>query len=392
MLSNLIIKIFIKDDNISNEKTRTKYGFLAGIVGIVVNLLLFSVKLFVGLLVGSIAVMADAFNNLSDAASSLITILGFKLSTMPPDKEHPFGHGRLEYVSAMIVSFMVIIVGFQFIKSSIERILNPSAVTFELIPFILILISILFKIWLSRFNSVVGNKINSSALKAASFDALGDVITSSCVAISLVSSKFTTFPIDGYIGVIVSLMILYSGYTLVKDTLNPLLGEAPDPELVKGIKDEVLSYEHIIGVHDLIVHNYGPGRIMASIHAEVPSNLSVITIHEVIDKAEKEISKKLKLYLVIHMDPINVDDEEILETENQLLRILNQHPLVKSMHDFRVVGKGEKKNLIFDVVVDSNRKRRTMSDKDLIEDITSMVKEIYPNYNCIITIDEDYLH
>ncbi|WP_027631675.1 cation diffusion facilitator family transporter [Clostridium hydrogeniformans] len=392
MLSNLIIKIFIKDTNVSNEKTRTKYGFLAGIIGIIVNLLLFFVKLFVGLIVGSIAVTADAFNNLSDAASSLITILGFKLSTMPPDKEHPFGHGRLEYISALIVSFMVIIVGLQFTKSSIERILNPTAVTFELIPFILILISIVFKIWLSRFNSVIGNKIDSSALKAASFDALGDVITSSCVAISLISSKFTTFPIDGYIGVIVSLMILYSGYTLVKDTLNPLLGEAPDPVLVKNIKDEVLSYEHIIGVHDLIIHNYGPGRIMASIHAEVPSNLSIITIHEVIDKAEKEVSKKLKLYLVIHMDPINVDDKEVIETENQLLRILNQHTLIKSMHDFRVVGKGEKKNLIFDVVVDSNRKKRTMSDRELIEEITSMVKEIYPNYNCIITIDEDYLH
>lgn len=392
MLSNLIIKIFIKDTNVSNEKTRTKYGFLAGIIGILVNLLLFFVKLFVGLIVGSIAVTADAFNNLSDAASSLITILGFKLSTMPPDKEHPFGHGRLEYISALIVSFMVIIVGLQFTKSSIERILNPTAVTFELIPFILILISIVFKIWLSRFNSVIGNKIDSSALKAASFDALGDVITSSCVAISLISSKFTTFPIDGYIGVIVSLMILYSGYTLVKDTLNPLLGEAPDPVLVKNIKDEVLSYEHIIGVHDLIIHNYGPGRIMASIHAEVPSNLSIITIHEVIDKAEKEVSKKLKLYLVIHMDPINVDDKEVIETENQLLRILNQHTLIKSMHDFRVVGKGEKKNLIFDVVVDSNRKKRTMSDRELIEEITSMVKEIYPNYNCIITIDEDYLH
>ncbi|SFB17990.1 cation diffusion facilitator family transporter [Clostridium frigidicarnis] len=393
MLSKLIIKTFIKDrDSISNEKTRTSYGIVAGVVGIIINALLFIIKLSLGLILGSIAVTADAFNNLSDAASSIITILGFKLANMPADEEHPFGHGRFEYISAMIVSFMVILVGLQFIKSSVGRILSPTPVTFEIISFILILVSILFKIWLSKFNGLIGKKINSAALKAASIDALGDVITSSCVALSLVSSNFTTLPIDGYAGVLVSLMILYSGFGLVKDTLNPLLGEAPDPELVENIKSSVLNYYHILGVHDLIIHNYGPGRIMASIHAEVPCNLSIITIHEVIDRAEKEVSKKLKLYLVIHMDPINVDDKEVLKTEHDLLKILNNHPLIKSMHDFRIVGEGEIKNLIFDVVVDSNKKRKIMSDEELKNDIKSKVKEKFPEYNCVITIDEDYLH
>lgn len=393
MLSKLIIKTFIKDeDSISNEKTRTTYGIVAGVVGIIINALLFIIKLSVGLILGSIAVTADAFNNLSDAVSSIITILGFKLANMPADEEHPFGHGRFEYISAMIVSFMVILVGFQFIKSSVGRILAPTPVNFQIISFVLILVSILFKIWLSRFNGFIGKKINSSALKAASVDALGDVVTSSCVALSLISSEFITLPIDGYVGVLVSLMILYSGFCLVKDTLNPLLGEAPDPELVEDIKSSVLHYDHILGVHDLIIHNYGPGRIMASIHAEVPCNLSIITIHEIIDRAEKEISKKLKLYLVIHMDPINVDDKEVIATEHELLKILNNHPLIKSMHDFRIVGKGEIKNLIFDVVVDSNKKRKLMSDEELKNDIKSKVKEKFPKYNCVITIDEDYLH
>lgn len=393
MLSKLIVNTFIKNkDDYNNEKVRTSYGLLAGIVGIIANLTLFAIKLFVGIVAKSIAVTADAFNNLSDAASSLITIIGFKLSTMPADKEHPFGHGRLEYVSAMIVAFMVMYVGFQFIKSSFERILNPETIVFELIPFILILISILVKIWLGKFNGFVGKTINSSALKASSLDAFGDVITSSCVALSLLASKFTTFPIDGYIGIIVALMILYSGFNLVKETLNPLLGEAPDPELVTNIKESVLSYDLISGVHDLIIHNYGPGKCMASIHAEVPANASIIQIHEIIDKAEKEISDKLNIYLVIHMDPINVDDEDIIEARRDLLEVLNDFPYVLSMHDFRVVGEGNIKNLIFDIVVDSNKKNKMLSDELIKAEIIEKVKIKHPTYNCVITIDEDFLH
>ncbi len=259
MFSKFLVNTFIKNnEDISNEKVRGKYIFLGGLVGIISNLLLFTIKLSVGLITSSIAIMADAFNNLSDASSSIITIVGFKLSDKPADAEHPFGHGRIEYISALIVSFMVMLVGFQFVKSSLERIFNPVYIKFEIIPFVLLLISIFVKVWLSSFNKFVGNKIDSSALKAASVDALGDVFTSSCVVISYLAAKFTSFPIDGYLGTLVALFILYSGFSLTKETLNPLLGEAPDPELVKKIQDMVLSYDNITGVHDLIIHNYGP--------------------------------------------------------------------------------------------------------------------------------------
>ena len=312
MISKLLINTFIKDkDNLQDEKIRGKYGLLGGVVGIIVNFLLFAIKLFSGLVTSSIAIMADSFNNLSDAASSVVTIIGFKMAEKPADAEHPYGHGRMEYLSGLVVAFMVMLVGIQFVKSSFLKILNPEVVTFEIIPFVLLLISIVLKIWLSSFNKTVGNKINSSALKAASVDALGDVFTSSCVAISFLASKFISFPIDGYFGLIVALFIIYSGFTLIKETINPLLGEAPDKELVENIKNMVLSYEEITGVHDLIVHNYGPGRCMASIHAEIPSDIDVMKIHEIIDEAEREISEKLKLYLVIHMDPICVFNEEV---------------------------------------------------------------------------------
>ena len=393
MFSKLLIKTFVKTpENTSDENVRSAYGFLAGVIGIIVNLFLFGVKLTVGMISQSIAVTADAFNNFTDAGSSLVTILGFKLSNMPADEEHPFGHGRIEYLSALVVSAMVMLVGVEFIRSSIERILNPTPVQFEVIPFVLILFSILFKIWLSRFNVLIGKKINSSALKAAGLDALGDVVTSSTVALSLLASKWTSFPIDGYVGVAVALMILYSGFKLTKETLNPLLGEAPDPELVFAIKNEVMSYDNITGVHDLIIHNYGPGKCMCSIHAEVPANMSVVKIHEIIDAAEKEVSEKLNVYLVIHMDPINVDDAEIMETQYELLKILNDHPIVKSMHDFRVVGSGEKKNLIFDIVVDSNRKKLQLTDEEIKHDICERVKKVYPTYNCVITVDNDFLN
>ena len=226
LISNFLVKKFIKNsEDIKSEKVRSTYGVLGGVVGIIINLILFAIKLTVGVVASSIAIMADAFNNLSDAASSIVTIIGFKMADKPADAEHPFGHGRMEYISALIVAFMVMLVGIQFIKSSFERILNPVSITFEFIPFILLLVSILFKLWLSRFNKFIGNTINSSALKAASVDALGDVFTSSCVTISFLASKFTSFPIDGYFGLIVAVFIVYSGYTLIKETINPILGD-----------------------------------------------------------------------------------------------------------------------------------------------------------------------
>lgn len=392
MLSKFLVNSFIKNnEDIKNPKVRNAYGTLGGIVGIVINFILFLIKFFVGMLVGSIAISADAFNNLSDAGSSVITIIGFKMASKPADAEHPFGHGRIEYLSALIVAFLVMLVGVQFIKSSVERILNPTTITFEIIPFILLLISIGFKVWLSTFNKFVGNKINSSALKAAATDALGDVFTSSTVVVSFLLAKFTTFPLDGYIGVFVALAILYAGFGLVKETLNPLLGEAPDPELVNEICERVLSYPLISGVHDLIIHNYGPGRIIASLHAEIPADKDIMEIHNVIDRVERELSKDLNIHLVIHMDPICVITDEIKETWDYVETVLRKYPVIKSMHDFRIVGEGDTKNLIFDIVVSPSISGHRKEKEKMLRDIKNSIHAEHPQYNCVITVDYDYM-
>ena len=392
MISNFLVKSFVKNnEDTKNPKVRNSYGTLGGVIGIIINFILFVIKFSVGMLVGSIAISADAFNNLSDAASSIITIIGFKMSNKPADAEHPFGHGRIEYLSALLVAFMVMLVGVQFVKSSIERIMNPQVITFELIPFILLLVSIGFKIWLSTFNRFIGNAINSSALKAAATDALGDVFTSSTVVISFLLAKFTSLPIDGYIGIFVALAILYAGFGLVRETLNPLLGEAPDPELVNELCEKILAYPLISGVHDLIVHNYGPGRIIASLHAEIPADVDIMEIHNVIDKAEREISADLNLHLVIHMDPICVLTDEIKETWDYVEKILRKYPEIKSMHDFRIVGEGDIKNLIFDIVLEASESGNKEKQEKMISDIKTSIKEEHPQYNCVITVDYDFM-
>lgn len=389
MISEFLVRKFVKNyETIEDEKTRNAYIYLGSIVGIICNLILSIIKITVGVISSSVSIMADGFNNLSDMASSLITMIGIKLANMPADKEHPFGHGRMEYLSALVVAFMVMLVGAQFIKSSVDRILNPTKVSFEMIPFILLLISLILKLWLSRFNKYVGEKINSSALKAASVDALGDVFTSSCVIISFLASKFTTIPIDGYVGVLVSLAILYAGYSLVKDTISPLLGEAPDEELVKAIKQGVLSYDNIIGVHDLIIHNYGVGKCMASIHAEIPSNIDLVTIHEIIDTAEREISQKLNIYLVIHMDPMCIHDEKINAIKGDVQKILFKYEQIKSMHDFRITEGKNQTNIIFDIEVNFDEVNTVEKEEELRKNLEKDIKKLNPLYNCIITIDK----
>ncbi len=389
MISKYLTEKFIKNyQNIEDEKTRNSYVYLGSIVGIICNLVLSVVKIAVGVVSGSVSVLADGFNNLSDMASSIITMIGIKLANRPADKEHPFGHGRMEYLSALVVAFMVMLVGVQFIKSSIDRIMNPLPITFEMIPFILLLLSLIVKLWLSRFNRYVGNKINSSALKAASVDALGDVFTSSCVLISFVAAKFTTLPIDGYVGLVVSAAILYAGYSLVKDTISPLIGEAPDEELVKAIKQGVLSYDNIIGVHDLIIHNYGVGKCMASIHAEIPSNIDLITIHEIIDTAEREISQKLNIYLVIHMDPMCIHDDKIKALKGDVQNILLKYNCIKSMHDFRITEGEDKINLIFDIEVEAHDINTKEKEEELRVQLTEEIKKLNPLYHCVITIDK----
>lgn len=390
MVSEAIIKKFIKNsEQVENEEVRNKYGTVAGIVGIVSNLLLFILKFSIGFLSGSIAITADAFNNFTDMASSAITMIGFKLASMPADEEHPFGHGRLEYLSALIVAFMVMFVGIKFVQTSFERIMNPVAVEFSLIPFILLLCSMVVKFWLGKFNKYVGEKIDSSALKAVAVDAMGDVFTSGCVVLSYLVAKFTAFPLDGYVGIVVSLIILYAGFSLVKETISPLLGEAPDAELVDNIVNGLLEYNIISGVHDLIIHNYGVGRCIASVHAEVPCNIDIMEIHEVIDDAEKELSKKLNIHLVIHMDPIAIEDEEYIQTRTELARIIARNEKIESMHDLRIVGKGDKKNLVFDVVV--NGELSHSDEEELKNWVNEEVQKIHPEYNCVILVDKNYV-
>ena len=389
MVAEFLIKKFIINyQNIEEEKTRNAYVYLASIVGILCNLILSIIKISVGFISGSVSITADGFNNLSDMASSIITMVGIKLANRPADKEHPFGHGRMEYLSALVVAFMVMLVGVQFVKTSFERILNPVAVSFEIIPFILLLISLLIKLWLSRFNKFMGLKINSTALKAASVDALGDVFTSSCVLISFLAAKFTALPIDGYVGLIVSAAILYAGYSLIKDTISPLLGEAPDEELVKKIKQGVLSYDNIIGVHDLIIHNYGVGKCMASIHAEIPSNIDLVTIHEIIDSAEREISQKLNIYLVIHMDPMCIHDDKINKVKGEVQEILLKYKTIKSMHDFRITEGKDKINIIFDIEVNAYEVNTPDKEEELKGKLESDIKKLNTLYNCVITIDK----
>jgi len=389
MVTAFLIRAFVPNyQATTNSEVRKKYGILGGVVGILVNLLLFSVKLLAGLSINSIAMLADAFNNLSDVASSVITIFGFILAGKPADQEHPFGHGRLEYVAGLIVSFLVILIGYEFFKSSMERIFSPSPIQFNTLAFTIILLAILAKGWLAYFNRHLAKAINSHALSATSFDSISDVISSSCVALSLLATRWTAFPFDGYIGLVVAGIILYAGISLTKETISPLLGESAPAELVAEIVAKVSSYQGIINTHDLVIHNYGPGQYMCSIHAEVPATMEIMAIHELIDQIEREVARDLNLVLTIHMDPVNEDSEEYQKNHQEITHIVNQFTEIISFHDLRIIGQGEKENIIFDIVVKPGL--APTREQELIEEITKCVQEIHPQYGCIIDVDRQY--
>jgi cation diffusion facilitator family transporter len=391
MLTNYLLNLVLKEEvDYSNKKTRTKVAYLASIVGLIANILLSVIKLIIGILISSVSVMADSINNLSDAGSSIITLIGFRLSNMPPDKEHPYGHGRIEYISALMVAFMVILVGFQFIKTSYERTINPQVVKFETYSLIILILSIIVKIWLSRFNYHLGEKINSSGLKATATDALGDVLTTSVVLISIIVGRFTTLPIDGVIGIIVSLLIMYNGYNLVKETISPLIGEAPDDELIRSIYMDLLSYDYIIGAHDLIIHSYGPGRTMATVDVEFPADIDNITIHEVIDRMEREIGEKYDLTLVIHMDPLGPETKEAYELRKNIKRILKADPVVKSIHDFQVLERENDKLIEFHLVIDGNKISKNTSKESIKESYESLINEKCTDIKCDVIVDIEY--
>lgn len=391
MITDFLIRKTTKGNmNYMDKGIRLKIGYLGSVVGVIINIILFTIKLSIGLVTSSIAILADAFNNLSDVAASLVTIIGFKLSSMPPDKKHPYGHGRLEYISASIVATLVMVVGFQFIRTSVERILNPKIVIFQWIPFILMCISIIFKIWLSRFNIRLGKKIDSAALKASGADALGDVFTTLVVTISLLASKFVDFNFDGYIGIIVSVFILLAGFGIFKDTLSKLIGEYPDEDIIQGITEALLSYDYISGVHDLIIHNYGPGKMMGTVDVEIPPFIDVITIHDIIDKAERELSEQFDIKLVIHMDPVGFESKEVTLIRNEIKHIIKEKDYIRSFHDLVLIESFQEKVIVFDLVVDGNIINTNEKEINLKDEIMSKLLDFDSRYEYDVRLDKEY--
>ncbi len=389
-MTELLVKTFVKDyQNTEEAKVRTAYGVLASLVGIVCNLLLFGGKLAVGLVLHSVSVMADAFNNLSDAASSVIGFIGVKMAEKPADEEHPFGHGRIEYIAALIVSFLVIEVGFTFFKNAIAKIRTPEELSFNLISMGILLASVAVKLWLSFFNKKLGKRINSTVMQATATDALGDVVTTLATIGSILFFYFTKINIDGYVGLAVSLLVMWAGVGIAKDTLEPLIGQSVDPKLYREISEFVESYDGILGSHDLIVHNYGPTKSLASIHAEVPNNVDIETSHEIIDRIERDAAKKLGIFLVIHMDPVETADAQVAEVKAEVQEVLHQMDERLSLHDFRMVDGEKWINLIFDVVVPFSYGENDRPK--LREAIEEEVRSLDERYHCVITFDSGFV-
>lgn len=389
-MTELLVRKFVKNcDKVEDARVRTAYGVLASVVGIICNVLLFAGKLAVGAILRSVSVMADAFNNLSDAASSVIGFVGVKMAEKPADKEHPFGHGRIEYIAALIVSFLVIEVGFTFFKSSLGKIREPEELSFSLVSTGILLASVAVKLWLGRFNRLLGKKINSSVMQAAAADAMGDVAATLATVFSILFYHFTNINIDGYVGILVSIAVMWAGIGIAKDTLEPLIGQPVDSRLYREITDFVESYDGILGSHDLIVHNYGPTRSLASIHAEVPSNVDIETSHEIIDKIERDAAKKLGLFLVIHMDPVATQDKRVARLKEEVSAAMKTIDSRLSLHDFRVVDGEHQINLIFDVVVPHSYEKKDMTQLHL--DIMEKVSELDSRYQCVITMEKGYI-
>ncbi|MEG1847882.1 MAG: cation diffusion facilitator family transporter [Lachnospiraceae bacterium] len=388
MITYLINKFIPNKDNVTSPDVRQSYGILCGIAGIGFNLLLFLCKLFAGLLSGSISIMADAFNNLSDAGSSVITLIGFKISGQKPDLDHPFGHGRVEYISGLFVSIAIIIMALELLKSSISKIIHPNPVIFSPIIILILLLSICVKCYMALYNKKIGQKISSAAMKATATDSLSDTLATTVVLLGTLFTHFTGICIDGYCGVLVGLFILYAGICAAKETISPLLGQMPEPEFVHSIEHIVLNDPAVLGIHDLVVHNYGPGRIMISLHAEVPASGDILLLHDAIDNIEHQLRQDLNCNAVIHMDPIQDNDEETLSLKEQVeTLVMNIDPSLR-IHDFRIVKGPTHTNIIFDVVVPYDFK---LDDLELKQSIAESLKHISSSYFAVIEVDHAYV-
>lgn len=379
-----LFRIFIKNyEDTKSEKVRSQYGLICGYIGIFLNFILFLIKLFAGIISNSVSITADSFNNLSDSTSSIISIIGFKFSVKPPDKEHPLGHGRYEYISSLIISILIIFVGVSFLKSSFEKIFMPEQTNSSSLLFFILSTSILIKLFIGGLNFKISKKTNSQILKATALDSLYDSLITTLLIISIIISNLTNLYLDGYAGVVVSGFIIYSGLKLIKETLSTLIGEAPSLELVYNIKHNILKFENILGLHDLIVHNYGPNKTVASIHAEVPSNLSLIHIHNLIDKIEKEIEQNLGVHLVIHIDPVDVHNKENLEIHNNIVSLIKENVKeVSSILDFRILNIDGKNTIYFEIKIKNEFYNEDSSE--ILKNCMDLVNLNYPSFDCKI--------
>lgn len=384
-MTNLLIKLFIKDyENVKESGVRSAYGKLSGAVGIAVNLILCALKFFTGIITRSVAVTADAVNNLSDAGSSVVTLFGFKLSEKPADSKHPYGHGRIEYIAGLIVSFLVLLMGFELINTSVGKIREPTPVEYSTSAVIILAASIIAKLWLALFNSKLGKKINSTATKAVVTDSISDTVSTGAVLVSVIISKFYSVSVDGYFGLAVALFIIYSGVNLVRETVAPLLGMPPEKEFYEEIKAFIMSYDSVIGVHDLIIHDYGPSRLFASAHAEVPANIDFMIIHDTIDLIERDILQKYGMMISIHADPVIIDDERINSLKEMTQKAVSAVDGSFSIHDFRVVEGVTHTNLIFDVEANHDCK---LSSREIENAVCSQISKIDERYLCVVTVD-----
>ncbi len=372
----ILSKIFINNSHdTNNPEVRQKYGMLCGAMGIVLNIILFAGKFFAGIISNSVSITADAFNNLSDAGSSVVTLIGFKLAGQEPDLDHPFGHGRIEYISGLVISMAILLMGYELGKTSLDKIINPQPVEFSTITAVILIISIAVKLYMNRYNNSVANKIDSATMRATAVDSLSDSVATSVVFIASIIGEFTDFAIDGWCGALVSLFILRAGYMSAKDTISPLLGQRPDAELVDKICDIVKGYSEVLGMHDLVVHDYGPGRIMVTLHAEVNAQANLLYTHDIIDNIETRLKKEIGCEATIHMDPVVRDNENV-----QKLNCYIQEKIVEifgeevSIHDFRIVEGHTHTNIIFDIVVPYKFYLSLQEVEDKVENIIYQIE------------------
>ncbi len=387
-MHTILVKLFVRDsENIRNPHVRTAYGTLGSVAGIVTNILLAILKYVAGMLSGSISVTADAINNLSDAGASIISLVGVKLSAKPADKGHPYGHGRVEYISALAVSFLVLLMGIELFKSSIDKIINPVPVNFSIVSLCILIFSIFAKLWLGFFNKKLGKKINSAPMMAVMKDCFSDCLATGVAAIAIIVSAFSDINIDGYLGIIVACFIFIAGFNILKDTMADLLGKPAEKEFVNEITDKILSYDKIVGVHDMIIHDYGPGRKFASAHAEVPSNEDIMEIHDIIDLIERDILNEYGMIISIHMDPIVVDDEKINALRQMTSSLVTEISEEMSIHDFRVVDGPTHTNLIFDLIVPH---KYHLNNDEVRSEIENKLSKIDERYFAVITVEHSF--